>query len=645
MENGISYINRTYRDYKDALVEYSKRYYPDLSATWEDASVGSWLLGMNAAVADDLSYHIDRAYQETNIDSAQELSSLYSLARNLGVKIPGIKGSMAEVRFTCLLPADLSTNSPQWDYAPIIKRGTKVGSSDQTFEVLDDIDFASQFNNEGISDRVYTVNRNSNGIITGYTVSKLAVVVAGETRVYRQRILQSDSKPFMEVVLPADSVMNIESVLTIDGDVIDPPTYGAFYTKIEECSGTTRFFEVDSLSDSAIWDDQVDENGKALRYNYGYDSAGTPTLNYCITKGEWKPIKHKFITEYTDNGYMKLIFGASNGQDYPNIGSSMSDFSKWQISRMINNDALGLAPDGNTTMFILYRVGGGSASNVAEGAISRITSLNAEYRQPSSSPSATQTVNAIKRTISVYNTTPSVSGKDMPTVDELRYFIKYHTSAQNRCVTVKDYIDRIMLLPPKYGTPFRVGVMEENNKVAVYLLGLNNLGQLDTLLPVTLIKNIERYLSRYRMINDFVEIKNGRIINLSFQADIIVDRNYNRSDVVSAVIAVIRGYMDVNRHIMGEEIYVGDIEKEISKVDGVLNLIKLSVYNKTGDGYSQTQISQPLMNYGIDDIPSLEDSAYEIDLSATDGVLYNDGDTMMEIKNPAVDIKVRVKER
>ena len=51
------------------------------------------------------------------------------------------------------------------------------------------------------------------------------------------------------------------------------------------------------------------------------------------------------------------------------------------------------------------------------------------------------------------------------------------------------------------------------------------------------------------------------------------------------------------------------------------------------------------MDYGIEDAPSLEESVYEIDLAATDGVLYNDGDTMMEIKNPSVDIKVRVKER
>ena len=54
-------------------------------------------------------------------------------------------------------------------------------------------------------------------------------------------------------------------------------------------------------------------------------------------------------------------------------------------------------------------------------------------------------------------------------------------------MTVKDYIDRILMLPPKYGTPFRVGVAEENNKIMIYLLGINQDGKLDTALPSMLV--------------------------------------------------------------------------------------------------------------------------------------------------------------
>jgi hypothetical protein len=227
----------------------------------------------------------------------------------------------------------------------------------------------------------------------------------------------------------------------------------------------------------------------------------------------------------------------------------------------------------------------------------------------------------------------------MPNENELRYLIKYHNAAQERCVTVKDYIDRILMLPPKYGTPFRVGVAEENNKIMIYLLGINHDGRLDTSLPSTLVKNIEDYLSAYRMINDYVEIKAGRIINLSFDVDVITDKNYNKIDVIRAIIEKITEYMDVNSHIMGDEIYIGDLEKEISKIDGVINLISLTITNETGGEYSHTTVSQETIIDEDDPDKSI------IDLEATDGILYNDGDTMMEILNPTKDIRVRLKER
>ena len=642
MEKGISYLNRTYSDYKQALIEYSKKYFPDFNVNYDDASVASWIIGLNAAVADDLSYHIDRVYQETNIDSANERASLFNIARNNGVKIPGPKGAMAEVMFSCVLPAN--GNEPSWTNAPIIKRGTKVSSASQSFEVMSDIDFASQFNEDGISDRTIVPNTNSNGVITGYTVSKLSVVVAGETRIYRETMKASEITPFMEIVLPVTDVMNIESVIVATGDYAKTvPSYGEFYSDKEElCDDEgrrkTRFFEVDSLAQPERWGDALID-GKAKRYLYGYEGKNT----YCVTKGEWKPVEHKFITEYTDNGYLKLIFGAGNGENV-RLGNGMSEFAKWQISKIMNNNTLGVLPEPNSTMFILYRVGGGATSNVAAGAINRISYLDIQFRN-ADGIDYTSVINLVKSTISVTNTTPSVSGKDMPSNAELRYLIKYHNAAQERCVTIKDYVDRILNLPPKYGTPFRVGVMEENNKVMVYLLGINHLGQLDTLLPVTLVKNIEDYLERYRMINDFVEIKSGRIINLAFDADIIVDKNYNKTDVVKEVIATIRDYMDINKHIMGEEIYVGDIEKEISKVDGVLNLIELRVYNVTSAGYSNTQIGQSVTPYTPSDEDTQSDGRALVDLEVTDGILYNDGDTMMEIKNPNQDIRVRVKER
>ncbi len=89
--NKISYLDRTFDDYREELREYTKKYYPDLVDSLDDASVGQWLIDLVAAVSDNLSYYIDRAYNETNIDTATQKSSIYALARTFGFKVPGPK--------------------------------------------------------------------------------------------------------------------------------------------------------------------------------------------------------------------------------------------------------------------------------------------------------------------------------------------------------------------------------------------------------------------------------------------------------------------------------------------------------------------------------------------------------------------------
>lgn len=638
-EKRISYLNRNFDNYKQALIEFSKKYYPDTFFNFDDASVASWMLDINADIADNLSYHIDRVYQETNINSANEDASLYAIARSNGVKIPGPKGAMAEVKFTCKVPIS-KTNEPDLSYAPIIRKGTKVTGGVQVFELLNDVDFSKQYDEDGQSNRTIIPVNNSNGVVVQYKIEKLAVVVAGETKIYRETVYTKDINPFMEIVIPVKSVMNVESIIVRKGTSLQNfPTYGQFYSNVEDvCSGDTngngkitRFFEVDSLAQQEIWGVSGTSNEAVMTSGF--------TEDYGITRGEWKQVKHKFITEYTDKGYLKVIFGAGMDSRIDEIDTgNASPFSKYIISKTIKNDSLGYLPEPESTIFILYRVGGGKASNLARGAINTISLLNAEINGADKTISA-----AVRRSLVVESTTPSVSGKDMPTADELRYFIKYNNGAQNRCVTVKDYVSRILELPPKYGTPFRIGVSEENNKIMVYLLGVDGDGKLTSSLPVTLINNIQDYLSGFRMINDYVEIKSGKIINIGFDIDLFIDKNYNKSDVVASVINLVRDYMDINRHNLGDDIFIGDLEKEIMKLDGVISIINMEVLNKFGEGYSNTKTTQEIKESDLSD----EDATYyTLDLEASEGVIYSDGDTMLEVKYPERDdIRVRCKTR
>ena len=101
MANGkISYTVRDYEGIRLELLNYVKSYYPDLIQDFNDASVFSVFLDLNAAVADNLHYHIDRSVQETVLQYAQQRSSIYNIARTYGLKIPGLRPSVSLVDFS-----------------------------------------------------------------------------------------------------------------------------------------------------------------------------------------------------------------------------------------------------------------------------------------------------------------------------------------------------------------------------------------------------------------------------------------------------------------------------------------------------------------------------------------------------------------
>ena len=243
-----------------------------------------------------------------------------------------------------------------------------------------------------------------------------------------------------------------------------------------------RFFEVNSLLEQYRWGDDINTNesgnqvnAPTVKYGYKYynennESDFTYVPTYSVTKGQWIPLTQKFITEYTDKGYLKIIFGAGEPVvGIENIASSdASDFTKYQISKMVRNNNMGkLPPSGNEketwTMFVKYRKGGGESSNIAKGALNSISFLDVVINECAMDVDEIRMAEQVKNSITVTNTVSSISGKDMPTTDEIRNMIKYNNSAQERCVTLKDYENRISMMPPRYGAPFRVGVTERRS--------------------------------------------------------------------------------------------------------------------------------------------------------------------------------------
>lgn len=668
MEKKINYLARDFQSIKSELIKFSNQYYPELADDYNDSSIGSWFIDLMSAIGDDLSYHTDRMYQETNINSANMRSTVLNIARTNGLKVPGPKASMAEVRISCVLPVDSKNISlPDWRYAPIVARGAVVSAGNYNFEIQEDVDFGEQFNKDGFSNRTIVPSRNSNGNITGYTVSKTAIVMNGSSKVYKKVLSESDIYPFMEVILPEQNVMNIESIIFKEtSNYSNTPSIYEYYIDeeqyriSEESVKTYRFFECDSLADQWRFGAETNIDNGVVKDIYNPEvyedysdlpgNVNNSTSIFRYYRGKWKPLTQKFITEYTDNGYMKIIFGS--GIAYDEVPAGQTKYADYIASKIINNDMLGVLPKAGWTMYILYRVGGGISTNLGPGSINTLGMSSISFK--SSTGMTASQKGSVVTSMQVSNISTAIAGKDAPSTEEVKYLVKYNTGAQNRCVTVKDYKVRLMEMPPKYGAPFRNTVIESNNKIEMSLLGLDSLGKLDSALPQTLVENILEYMTHYKSINDYLEIKSGKIYNIGISADIFVDKNYTTSDVISNVITKIKEYFDVENHDMGDDIFIGDLQKEITLIDGVISVIEIRVYNIFYGSYSPDVSPLPTYVEGSGCNPSNRSTFQldgngaqfkELDLNAIDYVLYGDYNSMFEILNDNTDIQIRAKLR
>jgi hypothetical protein len=235
------------------------------------------------------------------------------------------------------------------------------------------------------------------------------------------------------------------------------------------------------------------------------------------------------------------------------------------------------------------------------------------------------------QSLRVTNVTPAVGGADQPTIEEIRNMISYNFSAQNRAVTLNDYKSVIENMPATFGAPAKVNVMEEDNKVKIKLLSYDDQGNLTSVVSNTLKNNIIEYLSEYRMLNDYLEIQTGEVIDLGLEIDIIGDRNEVETDIVKSTIQKVVEYFAIEKRKMGDPLFVGELQKEIGGVSGVVNVVDIRVFNKVGGEYSTNEVVQEYVDNTTKEIRQ------------SDTTVFMKSNQIFQVRFPNKDIKVRVK--
>ena len=599
----ISYTTRDYQGIRTELLNYVRTYYPELIQDFNDASVFSVFLDLNAAVADNLHYHIDRSIQETVLQYAQQRSSIYNIARTYGLKLPGQRPSVSLVDFSITVPAYGDKEDER--YLGTLLRGSQVSGAGIVFENVYDIDFTSPYNAQGFPNRLKIPNFNSNNVLVNYTITKREIVVNGITKVFKRVIGANDVKPFFELFLPEKNVLGITSVLLKNGtEYTNVPTTSEFLGL------SNRWYEVDALAEDRVF---IEDPTKVS------DQPG-------IKVGKYIQTQNRFITEYTPEGFKKMTFGGGTNTAQDALDQFTTLGTTLNLQKYSNNISLGSTLTANSTLFIQYRVGGGLATNLGTNIINQIGTVSFFVNGPSE---ATNT--SVVASLRCNNVTAAVGGAGVPSLEEIRNYVSFNFSAQKRAVTVQDYDSIIRNMPAEFGAPAKVAITENNNKILIQILSYDTSGKLTNVVSNTLRQNIANYLSNYRMMNDYISIFTAEVIDLSVDVAIVLDSAQNSGQIISSVIDVVSTYLDPQIRQLGQNVYLSEIKSLIQNLNGVLTVTTLDIFNEVGGQYSSAETSMPYLDPETKQIAPVDDTIF-----AQPSQVY-------QIRYPNKDIRVSVK--
>ena len=603
-EKRISYTVRDFAAIRQELIDYTRQYYPDLIDNFNDASIFSVLMDLNAAVTDNLHYHIDRSIQETVLEFAKERSSIYNIARTYGLKIPGNRPSIAVCDISINVP--VLGDRPNPDYMGVLKAGSQFVGAGQTFENINDVNFSSAFSSSGEpNQKVIPILDGSNNV-QSYNIIKREVLVNGITKVFKKVITQAEATPFLSLYLPERNVINISSIIQKDGITYNNvPSYQEFLSPVG------KWYEVSSLAEDTVF---IPDPGKT-----------TDQSN--IKVGKYIRTSNRFITEFTPENFMKLTFGGGNTSADDQLATFAQNGITLRINDYQNNLSLGYIPTPNTTLFIQYRVGGGLESNVGVNVINTVGNVNFDVNGDS-----VEIANAVRNSIQCTNVTAAIGGSNPPSTEEVRNYVTFNFSSQNRAVTIGDYYSILQKMPGQFGVPAKIGILENNNKINVIILSQDVNGKMTQNVPQVLKTNIASYLSNYRMMNDYVSVDTGKVIDLAFEIYVTLTKNTNQNSIISDVVTKVNDYMLPQSREFGQDVMISEIKSIVQNIEGVVNISEVKVFNRVGGKYSSSQTAQKYQDSTTKEIKLIDD------------VIYAQPTEFYQIRYSNTDIGIRVKQ-
>lgn len=630
----IKYLGRDFDSIKQGLIDFVKTYYPNTYNDFNEASPGMMFLELVAYVGDTLNYYIDSQLKESLILQATEKKNVLAIAAAMGYKPKVSVPSTVDLDIYQLMPASASgaTAVPDTRYALRLNPGMRVKSTVDVniptvlenqpidFYIQDIVDFAINTADDPVEYTVYTYD--ANGFPEYILAKKKAKAVSAAP--YTTTIPVGAPTKFFKFKIPFETTppdfIGIDSIVDSDGNTWYEVPYLAQDTMFEQITNTAF-----NDPDAAVYSDEIP---------------------YLL---KLKKIPRRFVSRIVDDG-VEVQFGAgiSTSEDEEllptpdNLGVSLPTGKLDMDVSMDPNapgvtKAYGIAPS-NTTLTVTYLRGGGIQSNVASNTLTTIAGVDTSI---AAFPNNTPTLNTtVLNSLAVNNPQAAAGGRAEETLDEIRQNALMQLSSQNRAVTREDYMLRALSLPPQFGSVSKVFIIpdEQNNLLTsdtqdtvanplamnMYVLGYDanrKIAKCNRAIK----ENLKTYISHYRMLTDSINIRDGYVVNIQVNFDIIPLRDRNANEVLLTCVDAMKDYFNIDKWQINQPIILSDIYNMLLTQPGVQTVTKVDISNLNDSSLGYSNIF-----YGIKE-------------GTRNGIIYPSLDPMIfEVKYPDNDIKGRI---
>jgi hypothetical protein len=616
LNRDIKYINRDFDTLRNALVQYSKTYFPTTYNDFGPNTPGALFMEMASYVGDVLSFYLDNQIQETFLQYARQEPNLYELAYIMGYTPKATGVAVVDLDIYQQIPAkdEGGTKVPDYSYALLVSENTVVSSTlgnNTKFLLQDSVDFSYSSSLDPTEVSVYST---SGGDAEYFLLKKTRKAISATIKT--TSFTFGDVERYPTITINDTNIVGILDITDSDNNV---------------------WTEVPYLSQETVFEPIKNTNPFGPDPNTASDSSEVPYLL------RLKKVPRRFVTRFKSKTSLDVQFGAGTNQNNidevivpnpDNVGIGLPTTinklkTAFNPSNFLFSGTYGIAPS-NTTLTVRYLVGGGITANIEANILNNIESSTIRFQNDSLTGTTAQTV---FDSLLITNPTPATGGDDGDNIEEIRNNTLGNFGAQLRAVTQEDYLVRSLSLPSQFGTIAKAYIEPEklenllpgeiNSILDLYVLSYNANKQLTTA-STTLKQNLITYLSQYRTVNDSIKVKDAFIVNIGVNFDLTIFPNYNSNEVITRCIQALQNYFNIDNQQINQPILLKEAYILLDKIEGVQTVNNIEIVNKVGtsNGYSQY--------------------AYDIKGATLNNVVYPSVDPcIFEVKYPNTDIRGR----